>query len=73
MKTLTIDQIKSRARSLALRRHSTTIYVPATDHMYFDGLSYRVRVTRDGYRTSKNFKSFRQANRFKNNLLSDSR
>ena len=67
--------LKKKARALALRRHSQTIYVPVDDNIYFDGLSYRVRVTRNGVRTSKNFnasnsnKELKNALKFRDHLL----
>jgi hypothetical protein len=62
-------RIKQKARSLALRRNTVTIYVPVIDNIYFDGLSYRVRITRDGVRSSKNFSSIKNALNYKMNLL----
>lgn len=61
--------LKKKARTLALRRNTKTIYVPVENHIYFDGLSYRVRVSRDGIRTSKNFDSKRKACEFRDKLL----
>jgi len=60
------------ARKLALDRTSRTIYVPVDENIYFNGLSYRVRVTREGYRTSKNFHSRKKAVKFRNKLFSRS-
>jgi hypothetical protein len=72
MKTL-INHSKSRvlrtARKLALDRTTRTIYVPVDENIYFNGLSYRVRVTRDGYRTSKNFHSRKKAVKFRTKLF----
>ena len=65
---INLRRIKQKARSLSLRRNTTTIYVPVIDHVYYDGLSYRVRVTKDGIRTSKNFSSIREALNFKTKL-----
>ncbi len=50
-------------------RNSITIYVPVSHHVYYDGTSYRVRVTRGGERTSKNFGSKRKALEFRKTLL----
>lgn len=66
---MTLNKIRRRAHSLSLRRKTVTIYVPATDHIYYDGLSYRVRVTRDGVRRSENFRSFHKALNYKKKLL----
>ena len=62
-------KLKNPARSQALRRNTITIYVPVDDNIYFDGLSYRVRVTRNGERTSKNFKHKKPAQKFRDRLL----
>jgi hypothetical protein len=61
-------KIRQKARSLALRRNTVTIYVPVIRNIYYDGLSYRVRVTRDGVRSSKNFSSIRDALNYKTTL-----
>lgn len=61
--------LKNKARAQALRRNTKTIYVPVEDHIYFDGLSYRVRVSHDGVRISKNFDNKKKAREFKNELL----
>lgn len=62
--------LNKRARTLALRRKTQTIYVPVSDNIYFDGLSYRVRVTRDGVRISKNFRDKRKAFKLRDKLVS---
>jgi len=62
-------RIKRKARSLALRRNTVTIYVPVTNNIYYDGLSFRVRVTKNGVRTSKNYSSLRDALQCKTKLL----
>jgi len=61
--------LKNKARTLALRRSTKTIYVPVEKHIYFDGLSYRVRVSRNGIRTSKNFVNKKKAREFRDSLL----
>lgn len=61
--------LKNKARTLALRRNTKTIYVPVENHIYFDGLSYRVRVSRDGIRSSKNFDDKKKAREFRDKLL----
>ena len=60
--------IEQKARSLALRRHSVTIYVYADKDIYYDGLSYRTRVQHNGIRISKNFKHRTDAVKYRNNL-----
>ena len=75
MTTLIIHS-KSRvlrtARKLALDRTTRTIYVPVGENIYFNGLSYRVRVTRDGLLTSKNFHSRKKAVKFRKKLFNRS-
>lgn len=61
--------LKKKARTLALRRNTVTIYVPVERNIYFDGLSYRVRVSHDGQRISKNFKDHKAARKFRDSLL----
>ena len=55
--------MKTRTRTTA-----KTTYVPVATNVYFDGNSYRVRVTRNGKRTSKNFTSKRNAISFRNTM-----
>jgi hypothetical protein len=50
-------------------RTTVTTYVPISDNIYHDGSSYRVRVTRNNERTSKNFSNKRAAVKFRNQLL----
>lgn len=69
MKRLTVQKILSKANSLKKRRNSKTIYVPVDDNMYYDGTSYRVRVSINGTKFSKNFKSIKTALNYKNNLI----
>lgn len=47
-----------------------TTYVPVTKNIYFDGTSYRVRVSTNGEKHSKNFTSKRKAVTYRNQLLS---
>jgi hypothetical protein len=63
------SKVLRTARKLALDRTSRTIYVPVDENIYFNGMSYRVRVTRDGLRTSKNFHSRKKAVKFRNQLF----
>ena len=64
-----IRRVLRRANALAKRRHNVTIYVPVADNVYYDGMSYRVRVTKDYKRTSRNFTSITKAIRFRNELV----
>jgi len=49
------SKIRKKARALMLRRDSKTVYVAVAPNIYFDGLSYRTRVTRNGVRKSLNW------------------
>jgi hypothetical protein len=51
------------------RTKTTTTYVPVSNNVYFDGASYRVRVSVAGTKYSKNFSSKRNAISFRNQLL----
>lgn len=50
-------------------RRTKSTYVPVSSNVYFDGSSYRVRVSVDGTKYSKNFSSKRSAIQFRNQLL----
>ncbi len=47
-----------------------TSYVPVSNNIYHDGTSYRVRVSVNGAKYSKNFTSKKQAISYRNQLLS---
>jgi hypothetical protein len=49
-------------------RRTLTTYVPVSDNIYHDGFSYRVRVSVNGTKHSKNFSSKRKAVQFRNEL-----
>lgn len=68
MKKLSIKEFKAKRKAKARRRHSTTMYVPVADNVYYDGYSFRVRVTKNKKRTSVNFKHINDAVRFRNKL-----
>ena len=51
------------------RRTPKTTYVPVSNNVYYDGSSYRVRVSISGNKISKNFGSKRKAITFRNELL----
>ena len=51
------------------RRKTITTYVPVSNNIYHDGTSYRVRVSLNGKKYSKNFGSKRKAVTFRNELL----
>jgi hypothetical protein len=43
-----------------------TNYLQITDHIYFNGYSFRVRFIKDGIKHSKYFKNRKDAIKFKN-------
>lgn len=49
------------------RRNS---YEPVSNNIYYDGTSYRVRVSVNGEKYSKNFSSKKQAFAYRKSLLS---
>jgi hypothetical protein len=51
------------------RRTPKTTYVPVSNNVYHDGSSYRVRVSVNGTKYSKNFSSKRTAITYRNQLL----
>ena len=51
------------------RRTPKTTYVPVSNNVYHDGSSYRVRVSVNGTKYSKNFSNKRKAIVFRNQLL----
>lgn len=51
-------------------RSTKTTYVPVSNNVYYDGNSYRVRVSVEGTKFSKNFSSKRTAISYRNTLLS---
>jgi SHS2 domain-containing protein len=51
------------------RRQTVTTYVPVSDNIYHDGSSYRVRVSINGKKYSKNFSNKRKAVTYRNELL----
>ena len=51
------------------RRTPKTTYVPVSNNVYHDGSSYRVRVSVNGTKYSKNFSNKKTAITFRNQLL----
>lgn len=51
------------------RRTTKTTYVPVSNNVYHDGSSYRVRVSINGTKHSKNFSNKKTAITFRNRLL----
>jgi len=52
----------------ANKRQTVTTYVPVSDNIYHDGSSYRVRVSINGTKFSKNFSNKRKAISYRNEL-----
>lgn len=50
-------------------RSTETTYRAVSNNVYFDGSSYRVRMSIDGIRYSKNFSSKKAALQFRGELL----
>lgn len=70
-KTTTKTARKSKMTVKAkTRRTPVTTYVPVSDNIYHDGSSYRVRVSVNGTKYSKNFSSKKQAIQYRNQLQS---
>jgi hypothetical protein len=59
----------SKMKKTTTRRQTVTTYVPVSDNIYHDGSSYRVRVSVEGTKYSKNFSSKRKAIQYRNELL----
>jgi hypothetical protein len=47
---------------------TVTTYVPVSDNIYHDGYSYRVRVSVNGNKVSKNFRTKKDALAFRKQL-----
>lgn len=65
---LTAAEVKRLTKSLSLKRDSKTIYVPVDDNMYYNGQSYRVRFVIDGEKFTKNFRTRREATRYRDSF-----
>lgn len=59
------------AKEKQTRRETVETYVPITDNIYHDGYSYRVRVSVNGVKHSRNFTNKRKAVQYRNALLSN--
>lgn len=70
MKNLTTKEVIDRIIDHAFKRNTVSVYAPITKNVYFDGSSYRVRVTKDYNRTSVNFPKIKDAIKFRDKLLS---
>lgn len=58
----------SKITTTATRR---TIYEAVSNNIYFDGTNYRVRVSKNSVKYSKNFPSKRQAMAYRKALLAN--
>ena len=61
--------IKSYSIQASTYKPTKTVYIPVYHNIYYDGSGFRVRVTRDKVRTSKNFLSLREAVKFRRSLV----
>lgn len=61
--------IKSYSIQASTFKPTKTVYIPVYHNIYHDGSGFRVRVTRDKVRTSKNFQSLREAVKFRRTLV----
>ena len=57
-------------KKTSTRRNTVTNYSAVSSNIYFDGTSYRVRVSINGKKHSKNLSSKRKAISYRNELLS---
>jgi len=60
---------KTTTTRKSTRRTTKTVYEPISNNIYFDGFSYRVRVTVNGTKHSCNFSNKKNATTFRNQLL----
>jgi len=58
----------SKKKTTTMVSGPKTSYTPVSSNIYFDGYSYRVRMSIDGVRYSKNFSSKNAAVKFRNQL-----
>jgi hypothetical protein len=65
---LNLNSVKMKTTKTT--RRTKTTYVPVSNNVYFDGNSYRVRVSVEGTKFSKNFSNKRTAISYRNTLLS---
>lgn len=59
----------STKKKMKTQKSRTSIYAPVSNNIYHDGSSYRVRVSLNGEKYSKNFSSKKQAIQYRNELL----
>lgn len=56
-------------KTMSMTKTASSTYSRIGDNIYFDGYSYRVRVSVDGVRYSKNFSSKNKAYAYRKQLL----
>lgn len=61
--------IKSYSIKASTYKPTKSVYIPVYHNIYYDGSGFRVRVTRDNKRTSKNFTTLREAVKFRRTLV----
>lgn len=61
--------IKSYSIQASTFKPTKTVYIPVYYNIYYDGSGFRVRVTKNKIRTSKNFVSLREAVKFRRSLV----
>jgi len=59
----------TRTKGTTRKTSTVTTYVPVSNNIYFDGFSYRVRVSVNGTKYSRNFSSKKKAYAFRKELL----
>jgi len=70
MKKTNTTKATRRTGSKTAAKTRRTTYVAVTNNVYHAGTSYRVRVSVDGVKYSKNFTSKKNAIAYRNQLLS---
>lgn len=65
-----MKQKSTSARRTTKSKMTKTVYEPVANNIYHDGSSYRVRVSVNGTKYSKNFSSKKAAVQYRNQLLS---
>jgi hypothetical protein len=65
----TTKSMKTKSTKGAGRKTTVTTYVPVSNNIYYDGFSYRVRVSVNGTKYSKNFSSKKKAYAYRKELM----
>lgn len=64
-----MGSIKSYSIQASTFKPTKTVYIPVYHNIYHDGSGFRVRVQKNGVKTSKNFTSLREAVKFRRSLV----